>query len=96
MLESLRAEVLEANLELFRRGLVIFTFGNASAYVGTLFPVTTSEAGPSSLSSLTGISANPLPLPYRRLSVKYMGVDRDDLTSSQAFTRSACVSHVTM
>ena len=30
MLESLRAEVLEANLELVRRGLVIFTFGNAS------------------------------------------------------------------
>ena len=30
MLESLRAEVLEANLELVRRGLVIYTFGNAS------------------------------------------------------------------
>jgi L-ribulose-5-phosphate 4-epimerase len=31
MLEQLRAEVLEANLELTRRGLVIYTFGNASA-----------------------------------------------------------------
>ena len=31
MLEELRAEVLEANLELVRRGLVIYTFGNASA-----------------------------------------------------------------
>jgi L-ribulose-5-phosphate 4-epimerase len=31
VLESLRAEVLEANLELVRRGLVIYTFGNASA-----------------------------------------------------------------
>jgi L-ribulose-5-phosphate 4-epimerase len=30
MLESLRAEVLDANLELVRRGLVIYTFGNAS------------------------------------------------------------------
>lgn len=30
MLEALRAEVYEANLELVRRGLVIFTFGNAS------------------------------------------------------------------
>jgi len=30
MLESLRAEVLEANLELVRRGLVLYTFGNAS------------------------------------------------------------------
>ena len=30
MLESLRAEVYEANLELVRRGLVIYTFGNAS------------------------------------------------------------------
>jgi L-ribulose-5-phosphate 4-epimerase len=30
MLDKLRAEVLEANLELVRRGLVIFTFGNAS------------------------------------------------------------------
>ena len=30
MLESLRAEVLEANLELVRRGLVVDTFGNAS------------------------------------------------------------------
>jgi L-ribulose-5-phosphate 4-epimerase len=30
VLEVLRAEVLEANLELVRRGLVIFTFGNAS------------------------------------------------------------------
>src|SRR5215813_7965204 len=31
MLEALRAEVLEANLELVRKGLVIYTFGNASA-----------------------------------------------------------------
>lgn len=31
MLEALRAEVLKANLELVRRGLVIYTFGNASA-----------------------------------------------------------------
>jgi len=30
VLESLRAEVYEANLELVRRGLVIYTFGNAS------------------------------------------------------------------
>lgn len=30
MLESLRKEVLEANLELVRRGLVVDTFGNAS------------------------------------------------------------------
>lgn len=30
MLESLRTEVLEANLELVRRGLVVYTFGNAS------------------------------------------------------------------
>ncbi len=29
-LKSLREEVLEANLELVRRGLVVFTFGNAS------------------------------------------------------------------
>ena len=29
-LEQLRQEVLEANLELIRRGLVIYTFGNAS------------------------------------------------------------------
>src|SRR5580692_74214 len=31
MLEKLRAEVLDANLELVRRGLVLYTFGNASA-----------------------------------------------------------------
>ncbi len=30
MLESLRAEVWEANLEVVRRGLVLYTFGNAS------------------------------------------------------------------
>lgn len=30
MLDALRAEVCEANLELVRRGLVIYTFGNAS------------------------------------------------------------------
>lgn len=30
MLEALRQEVLEANLELVRRGLVLYTFGNAS------------------------------------------------------------------
>jgi len=30
VLEALRAEVLEANLEIVRRGLVIYTFGNAS------------------------------------------------------------------
>jgi L-ribulose-5-phosphate 4-epimerase len=32
MLESLREEVLEANLELVRRQLVIYTFGNASGF----------------------------------------------------------------
>jgi L-ribulose-5-phosphate 4-epimerase len=31
VLDRLRAEVLEGNLELVRRGLVIYTFGNASA-----------------------------------------------------------------
>ncbi len=31
MLKKLRAEVLDANLELVRRGLVLYTFGNASA-----------------------------------------------------------------
>lgn len=30
LLEALRTEVLEANLELVRRGLVLYTFGNAS------------------------------------------------------------------
>jgi L-ribulose-5-phosphate 4-epimerase len=30
MLESLRAEVYEANMEVVRRGLVLYTFGNAS------------------------------------------------------------------
>ncbi len=30
MLEALRTEVFEANLELVRRGLVVYTFGNAS------------------------------------------------------------------
>ena len=32
LLTNLREEVLEANLELVRRGLVIFTFGNASGF----------------------------------------------------------------
>jgi L-ribulose-5-phosphate 4-epimerase len=32
MLQALRGEVLEANLELVRRGLVVFTFGNASGF----------------------------------------------------------------
>ncbi len=32
LLKDLRKEVLEANLELVRRGLVIFTFGNASGF----------------------------------------------------------------
>ncbi|MBI5084940.1 MAG: L-ribulose-5-phosphate 4-epimerase AraD [Acidobacteria bacterium] len=31
-MESLRKEVLEANLEIVRRGLVMYTFGNASGY----------------------------------------------------------------
>jgi Ribulose-5-phosphate 4-epimerase and related epimerases and aldolases len=31
MLESLRKEVLQANLELSDRGLALFTWGNASA-----------------------------------------------------------------
>jgi len=31
VLEQLRTEVLEANLEIVRRGLVLYTFGNASA-----------------------------------------------------------------
>ena len=30
LLEALRTAVLEANLELVRRGLVLYTFGNAS------------------------------------------------------------------
>src|SRR5579884_1773154 len=32
LLKHLREEVLEANLEIVRRGLVIFTFGNASGF----------------------------------------------------------------
>jgi L-ribulose-5-phosphate 4-epimerase len=32
MLEALRNEVLEANLELVRKGLVVYTFGNASGF----------------------------------------------------------------
>jgi L-ribulose-5-phosphate 4-epimerase len=32
MLDSLREEVLEANLELVRRGLALYTFGNASGF----------------------------------------------------------------
>jgi L-ribulose-5-phosphate 4-epimerase len=32
MLDQLRRDVLEANLELIRRGLVIYTFGNASGF----------------------------------------------------------------
>ena len=32
MLEAVRQQVLEANLELVRRGLVIYTWGNVSAY----------------------------------------------------------------
>ena len=32
LLKSLREEVLEANLEIVRRGLVLYTFGNASGY----------------------------------------------------------------
>jgi L-ribulose-5-phosphate 4-epimerase len=32
LIESLREEVLEANLEIVRRGLVLYTFGNASGY----------------------------------------------------------------
>jgi L-ribulose-5-phosphate 4-epimerase len=32
MLEALRSEVFEANLELVRKGLVIYTFGNASGF----------------------------------------------------------------
>ena len=31
-LKTLREEVLEANLEIVRRGLVLFTFGNASGF----------------------------------------------------------------
>ena len=30
LLKDLRTEVLEANLELVKRGLVLYTFGNAS------------------------------------------------------------------
>ena len=30
LLEKLREDVLEANLELLRHGLVLYTFGNAS------------------------------------------------------------------
>src|SRR5438445_9679421 len=32
LLKTLREEVLEANLELVRRGLVVYTFGNASGF----------------------------------------------------------------
>ncbi len=32
LIESLRQQVLEANLEIVRRGLVLYTFGNASGY----------------------------------------------------------------
>lgn len=32
LIESIRQQVLEANLEIVRRGLVLYTFGNASGY----------------------------------------------------------------
>src|ERR1700684_3291761 len=32
MLDTLKSQVLEANLEIVRRGLVLYTFGNASGY----------------------------------------------------------------
>ena len=45
VLEALRAEVLEANLELVRRGLVIYTFGNASGYRREQRPVVIKPSG---------------------------------------------------
>lgn len=45
MLEVLRHEVLEANLELVRRGLVLYTFGNASGIDRTLGLVVIKPSG---------------------------------------------------
>ena len=44
-LQALREEVLEANLELVRRGLVVFTFGNASGYDRTSGKVVIKPSG---------------------------------------------------
>ena len=64
MLEALRAEVLEANLELVRRGLVIFTFGNASAV--------SREHG------LCVIK--PSGVPYEKIRVIHNGIDLNQFT----------------
>jgi len=45
MLEALRDEVLEANLELVRRGLVLYTFGNASGIERSLGLVVIKPSG---------------------------------------------------
>lgn len=56
LLQSLREEVLEANLELVRRGLVMYTFGNAS--------------GISRADGLVAIK--PSGVPYERLRPEHM------------------------
>lgn len=62
LLETLRAEVLEANLELVRRGLVLYTFGNAS--------------GISRKDGLVVIK--PSGVPYENLAAEHMVVTRLD------------------
>ncbi|HEY1271561.1 MAG TPA: L-ribulose-5-phosphate 4-epimerase [Terriglobales bacterium] len=56
LLKSLREEVLEANLELVRRGLVIYTFGNASG-------ISRSEAL---------VAIKPSGVPYEELRPEHM------------------------
>jgi L-ribulose-5-phosphate 4-epimerase len=64
LLVDLRAEVLEANLELLRRGLVLYTFGNAS--------------GISRKDGLVAIK--PSGVPYERLTAEDMVITRLDGT----------------
>src|ERR1700758_1463766 len=45
LLKTLREEVLDANLELVRRGLVLYTFGNASGIDRSEGPVTIKPSG---------------------------------------------------
>ena len=54
MLENLKEEVLEANLDLVRHGLVIFTWGNVSAIDRARYSKSSREM-PQASSTISGV-----------------------------------------
>ena len=82
LLPQLREEVLEANLELVRRGLVLYTFGNASG-ISRAEGLVVTEVKPGSAADEAGLRAGDLIAQVNRRPVKNLADYNREMTRSE-------------